>query len=123
RPGSHRAAMSLAGAASMRDFAREHGVAVEICGKLVVAPTEARRAGLDQLAARAAANGVPARLVSPDEAREFEPNVRCVAALRVESTGIVDYPGVCDVLASQLQANGEIRYSTSFVSAVTTGGS
>lgn len=119
-PGSHRAAMSLAGAASMRDFAATHGVPVEICGKLVVAPTEAQRAGLDRLAARAAANGVPARLVTPAEAREYEPNVRCVAALRVESTGIVDYPGVCDVLAGQVTVSGEIRYGTSFVAARTT---
>lgn len=119
-PGSHRAAMSLAGAASMRDFAATHGVPVEICGKLVVAPTEAQRAGLDRLAARAKANGVPARLVTPAEAREYEPNVRCVAALRVESTGIVDYPGVCDVLAGQVTVSGEIRYGTSFVSARTT---
>jgi len=36
-PGSLKARLGTAGAASMRDFAVEHGVPVEICGKLVVA--------------------------------------------------------------------------------------
>ncbi len=36
-PGSLKAKLGTAGAASMRDFAREHGIPVDICGKLVVA--------------------------------------------------------------------------------------
>lgn len=118
-PGSHRAEMCRAGAASMRRFAEERGVAVDICGKLVVAPTEAQRPGLERLADRARANGVSARLITPSEAKEFEPHVRSVAALRVDSTGIVDYPGVCRVLADDVSTGGEIRYNTAFVSART----
>ncbi len=118
-PGSHRARMSIAGARSMTEFARSRGVPVDICGKLVVAPTEEQLAGLAKLAGRAVDNGVPARLVEPPEAREYEPNVRCVRALRVETTGIVDYPGVCRVLAADVAAGGEIRFDTAFVSART----
>ena len=56
---------------------------------------------------------MPVRLVSPAQAREYEPHVRCVAALRVESTGIVDYRGVCDVLAALIrEAGGEVRLGT-----------
>ena len=118
-PGSHRAEMCRAGAASMRQFAEDRGVAVDICGKLVVAPTEAQRPGLERLADRARANGVSARLITPSEAREFEPHVRCVAALRVDATGIVDYPGVCRALADDVARDGEIRFDTAFVSART----
>jgi (S)-2-hydroxyglutarate dehydrogenase len=118
-PGSQRAAMCLAGSASMHDFARERGVAVQICGKLVVAPTEAQRPGLERLAERARANRVSARLITAAEAKEFEPHVRCVAALRVDATGIVDYPGVCRALADDVVAGGDIRYETAFVSART----
>jgi L-2-hydroxyglutarate oxidase len=120
-PGSHRARMSVAGASSMREFARDRGVAVDICGKLVVAPTQEQVPGLEKLAARAPLNGVPAHLVGPDEAREYEPNVRCVKALRVETTGIVDYPGVCRVLASDVVQGGEIRYDTAVAGARTDG--
>jgi L-2-hydroxyglutarate oxidase len=121
-PGSHKARMSQAGARSMAAFAREHGVGVEICGKLVVAVDESEVPRLHRLAERAVANGVPARLIGPAEAREHEPHVSCVAALRVESTGIVDYRGVCRVLADQVRAGGgEIFLGRAFVSARTEG--
>lgn len=105
-PGSLKARMAAAGAGSMTAYARAHGVAVATCGKLVVATTEDEVPGLERLAERAVANGVPARRVSIAEAREYEPHVRAVAALRVESTGIVDYPGVCRALAAEVEAGG-----------------
>ena len=57
---------------------------------------------LNALAERAEANGVPARLISPAEAREYEPEVAAVSALRVESTAIIDFPAVCRVLVGLL---------------------
>lgn len=119
-PGSHKAKMSAAGSRSMTQFAREHGVAVDICGKLVVATSDDQLAQLGRLEARAQQNGVPARVVSAEEAREYEPYVRAVRALRVESTGIVDYVGVCETLLRlTLERGGEIRYGAEFVSART----
>jgi len=110
-PGSLKARTAAAGARSMVAYAREHGVAVEVTGKLVVATERSELAGLHRLAERAVANGVPARLVGPAEAREHEPHVRCVEALRVESTGIVDYVGVCAALAREItDAGGEVRF-------------
>jgi len=105
-PGSLKATMAAAGARSMVAYARDRGVAVDVCGKLVVATEPDEVPGLRKLAERAVANGVPARRVDPDEAREHEPHVRSVAALRVESTGIVDYPGVCRALAADVEAAG-----------------
>lgn len=105
-PGSLKATMAAAGARSMVDYARAKGVPVEVCGKLVVATSDAEVPQLEKLAARAEANGVPARRLTPAEAREHEPHVRAVAALRVESTGIVDYPGVCRALAADVEAAG-----------------
>ncbi|SEP64324.1 L-2-hydroxyglutarate oxidase [Lentzea xinjiangensis] len=102
RPGSLKARMSVAGNASMIAFARAHGVPVEVCGKLVVATSADEVPRLKALAERAEANGVPAKLISAAEAREYEPEVACVAALRVESTGIIDFPAVCDALAGRL---------------------
>jgi (S)-2-hydroxyglutarate dehydrogenase len=105
-PGSLKATMAVAGARSMTRFAQEHGVAVEQCGKLVVATDEAEVAQLDRLAERAVANGVPVRRLDAAGARAHEPHVRAVAALRVETTGIVDYPGVCRALADDIRAAG-----------------
>src|SRR4051794_14967549 len=89
KPGSFKARMSVAGNRSIVDFARRHGVPVDVCGKLVVATGEEEIPALEVLAERAAANGVPAKRITPAEAREYEPEVSCVAALRVESTGII----------------------------------
>jgi L-2-hydroxyglutarate oxidase len=115
-PGSLKATLGTRGAASMRDFAARHGIPVEICGKLVVATTQRQVPALLRLLDRGRANGVPVRLVSPAEAHEFEPQVSCVAALRVESTGIVDYRGVCDTLAKLIGDNvGELRFESEIV--------
>lgn len=106
KPGSLKATMCLAGNRSMTTFAKEHGIAHETCGKLIVATSESEVARLEALAARASANGVTCRLISMDEAREYEPHVGGVRALRVENTGIVDYKGVSSKLAELASENG-----------------
>ncbi|WP_026425008.1 L-2-hydroxyglutarate oxidase [Actinokineospora inagensis] len=111
KPGSLKARMSVSGNRSMVEYAREHGVPVEVCGKLVVATSADELPALTVLAERAEANGVPAKLVNQDEAREYEPEVAAVAALRVESTGIIDYPAVCAAMVGEL-AEADLRLST-----------
>ena len=121
-PGSLKARMAVAGAASMYAYAREKGVAHDNCGKLVVACDESEMPGLAALAERAAANGVPAHLLTPEQAREHEPYVRCVAALHVSTTGIIDYPGVCRALADDVvAAGGELRLGVAFEGAESVG--
>jgi L-2-hydroxyglutarate oxidase len=110
RPGSERARLCVAGARSMVEFCRRYNVPVDVCGKLIVATSEAELPRLHALADRAVANGVPSRLVDPAAAREIEPEVSCVAALHIESTGITDYRAVCEVLAGLVRdAGGEVR--------------
>jgi (S)-2-hydroxyglutarate dehydrogenase len=113
KPGSAKATMSTAGNRSIVDFATQYGVPVEVCGKLVVATSDAELPALKVLAERAEANGVLAKLISAREAAEYEPEVSCVAALRVESTGIIDFPAVCATLARLLdEADADLRLNT-----------
>jgi (S)-2-hydroxyglutarate dehydrogenase len=114
-PGSLKATMAVRGAASMTAFARDRGIPVETTGKLVVATTPGQVPGLHRLAERAVANGVPARLMTPGEAREYEPYVSCVEALRVETTGIVDYGQVCAAYSADVEGGGgRVCLSTGF---------
>jgi L-2-hydroxyglutarate oxidase len=106
KPGSLKARMSVAGNASIIEFARDNGVPHEVCGKLVVATAEDELPRLAALAERAEANGVPAKMISAEEAREYEPEVATVAALRVESTGIIDFPAICAALVRRLTEHG-----------------
>ena len=105
-PGSLKARLSRAGSESMVAFAREHGVPVEVCGKLVVATTADEVPRLEALRERALANGLAVTMLTPDEAREREPEVSCVAAMYVPTTGIVDYAEVCRTLARLAEDKG-----------------
>jgi L-2-hydroxyglutarate oxidase len=111
RPGSLKARLAVSGNATMVAFARAHGVPVDVCGKLVVATSDAELPALEKLAERATANGVPATLISRSAALEYEPHVSCVAALRVESTAIIDFPAVCQALVDEL-ADADLRLRT-----------
>src|SRR5271157_4265184 len=75
KTGSLKARNCLAGAASMKRFCQDHGVAFEECGKLVVAtgPEEVPR--LEQLHQRGIANGVPGlQMLDRGQFREIEPH-------------------------------------------------
>ncbi|MGN6197331.1 L-2-hydroxyglutarate oxidase [Humibacter sp.] len=122
KPGSYKATMCTAGALSMKEYAAEHDVACETPGKLIIATTAAEIPQLAVLEERGKGNGVPVRRVTAAEAREYEPNVRCLAALRVESTGIVDYVGICRAMAAEIvAAGGELRFSERFIGAEQSG--
>ena len=109
-PGSLKARLCRAGSQSMVDFCTAHGVTMKVCGKLIVATEEAELPRLAALHERSLANGLPARLITPAEAREYEPEVSCVAAMHVASTGIADFGAVCTVLAGLVEkAGGQLR--------------
>ncbi len=109
RPGSLKAKLCRAGSRSMVEFCREHGIAVEICGKLIVATSPAELPRLAALAERARANGITVHRLTPKQAAEYEPHVSCLAALHVPTTGIVDYPAVCRTLAILIdKAGGQV---------------
>jgi L-2-hydroxyglutarate oxidase len=110
-PGSLKARLAVDGIRQMKRFCAELGVAHDVCGKVVVATSEAERPRLDELFRRGVANGLSnLRILSADETREREPHVRCVSAVLVPEEGIVDYPAVCNALMDRIVAlGGEVR--------------
>jgi L-2-hydroxyglutarate oxidase len=121
KPGSLKARMCVAGNRSMIEFAKDRGIPVDVCGKLVVAVDESELPRLAGLLDRARANGVPARMVSAAEAREYEPGVAATAALRVESTAIISYRAVCESLAAELAESAVTMHTGQRVTGITTG--
>lgn len=112
-PGSLKATLCRAGAASMVAFARAEGVPHEVCGKLVVATRVDELPGLARLQQRGLAHGLHVTRLSPAAAREHEPHVEALAALHVAETGIIDYPAVCAALVRRLAAAGvDLRLGT-----------
>jgi L-2-hydroxyglutarate oxidase len=111
-PGSLKAQLCTAGSRSMLAYAREHDVPAEPCGKLVLATEPAELPRLEALYLRGQANGVPVRRLRPEQARELEPEVNCLAAVHVTTTAVIDYVAVCDSLAHGLVSSGaDLRLS------------
>ncbi|WP_330186452.1 L-2-hydroxyglutarate oxidase [Dactylosporangium sp. AC04546] len=106
KPGSLKATLCKAGSASMVEFCQEHDISYRVTGKLIVATDPAELPRLHALHERARANGLPVRLVGPEEAREYEPEVACVEGIHVASTGIADFGAVCVTLAALLEKAG-----------------
>ena len=116
RPGSHKAALAVAGRRAMVEFCEQRGIPFEVCGKVIVAVDSAEQERLAALAERARHNGVEAELIDAQRLAELEPYCVGVEALHIPSTGIVDYGAVCAALIAEIAAaGGELRTGTAVV--------
>src|SRR5579863_129267 len=107
KPGSLKARLCVEGAAAMIAFCREHGIPVEICGKIIVATAPEEIPRLKSLLERGQANEISGlRLLDKAEAREIEPHCGGVAWLQVPGTGITDYVAVCQKYVELIVAQG-----------------
>lgn len=107
KPGSLKAKNCIEGYAKLLQFCREHDIAHEICGKIVVALSEQERSQLEMLRQRGEQNGlVGIRRLSKTEIIEIEPHCTGIDGLFVPQTGIVDYGVVVKRLAERIQNFG-----------------
>jgi L-2-hydroxyglutarate oxidase LhgO len=89
--GSLKAELCVRGRQMLYAYCEARGIAHRRCGKLIVATDTAQVVQLQGIVAKAAANGVnDLVLLSGDEARAMESQLRCTAAIHSPSTGIVD---------------------------------
>ncbi len=114
QPGSEKARLSVVGLREMVSFCREHSIAHDQCGKIVLAKDDAELARLDALFERGKANGLAGlRKLDPAGIREIEPEAAGLAAIHVPEEGIVDYPAVAAKLGKLIQgARGQIQLNT-----------
>lgn len=106
-PGSLKARLCVEGKQLMTDFAEEHGITYELCGKLIVATEQSELGRLENLFERATANGVPGlKVVGPEEIAEIEPHSAGIRALHSPKTGIIDFGAVVRTLVDLLRAKG-----------------
>jgi len=111
KPGSLKARLCSEGRRALYAFCADRDIRHERCGKVVVATNQAEVPALDELERRGRANGLAGiRRLDAGQMRELEPNVRGVAGLYVDETGIVDYVGVANAYADVVrQHGGEVR--------------
>jgi L-2-hydroxyglutarate oxidase LhgO len=107
--GSLKAALCVRGRALLYAYCEQHGVPYRRCGKLLVATGAEQLPRLEALSAGAQVNGVhDLRRLSAAEAQQFEPALRCVAALYSPDTGIVDSHQLMLALQGDAQAAGAV---------------
>ena len=105
-PGSLKARFAREGNHSMIEFCRDHGIPYEVCGKVVVAVEEKELPVLENLFQRGLQNQLKVERLSAAQVREIEPHVRCLAGIKVTSTGITDFRKVCAKCAELVHGMG-----------------
>ena len=109
RPGSLKAQNCVAGREALYAFCAERKIAVERCGKIVVATRESELPALDELQRRGIANGLTGlERLNAAGVKEHEPHVAGIAGLYVPQTGIVDYVEVTNAYAQVVREGGGI---------------
>lgn len=101
KPGSLKAVNCVKGREELVAFAKENGIAHDVCGKVVVATHESELSRLDGIMTTGKANGLDGiRRISAMEVKEIEPFVECIAGLWVPQTGIIDFVGATEKMIS-----------------------
>lgn len=113
KPGSLKAKNCLEGYNSIINFAKEHGVRYDLCGKIIVATSPEEIPLLGNIYNRGVENGLQdLQYLSREELREIEPHCEGVKAIKVPQTGIIDYPGVATkIMELFVDLGGEIKFS------------
>ncbi len=107
KPGSAKAATCMAGRRQMIEFTETHNIPHEICGKLIVATSEAELPAMDKILQNALQNGVEGlERIGPERIKEIEPFVTGIAALHVPSAGIIDFVKVAKKLVELIEKAG-----------------
>ncbi|NJC28339.1 L-2-hydroxyglutarate oxidase [Neolewinella antarctica] len=103
-PGSLKARMCRKGLAQMIEFAREHDIPHDICGKIITATEEAELPRLRQIMETGKQNGLSQlSLLDREDLKEVEPHCGGIAALHVPEAGIIDYRQVALKMAEEIE--------------------
>lgn len=110
KPGSLKAKNCINGYNMLIDFCNTNDIPYELCGKLIVATSQNELPELDKLYKRGLENGLDKiSLLSAEEAKEIEPHVNVVKAIKVPYTGIIDYTLVTEKLSELfIKLGGEV---------------
>ncbi len=117
KPGTLKAKNCMQGRADLLRYCQEFNLPVLSIHKVIVAQTQQEEAYLQELCARAKANGVlGVQVFGPEKLKEVEPNVRAAKALYLPHCSVVDYRQVADALCEAIRkAGGEIIFGEEIV--------
>ena len=92
KPGSLKAKNCIEGRKELVEFAKEHGIAHDVCGKVVVATHESELANMERIYQTGLENKIEGlKKISAAQVKEIEPHVESIGGLWVPCTGIIDF--------------------------------
>jgi (S)-2-hydroxyglutarate dehydrogenase len=108
KPGSMKAKNCVNGRHELVAFAKEHNIAHDVCGKVVVATKESEFKFMDQIFENGVANNTEGiEKITADQIKDIEPHVNGIAGIWVPCTGIIDYVGATNKMAEIACATNE----------------
>jgi L-2-hydroxyglutarate oxidase len=100
KPGSLKAKNCVAGRHEIVAFAREHKIAYDVCGKVVVATEKKELVHMEKIFRNGVANNTEGiEKIGPEKIKEIEPFVEGIAGIWVPCTGIIDFVGTTHKMA------------------------
>ena len=120
---SLKARFTKEGNAKMKAFCREHGLAINPCGKVVVAQNPSETERIRELYRRGLANGVDVSIIDEDALQRIDPNAKtCEIALHSPTTATVDPKAVMQTLKKAVvDAGAKLFTETAFLARGTEG--
>lgn len=95
KPGSYKAKNCVDGRRELVAFAKEHKIAHDICGKVIVATDQSELAHMNKVFNNGKANDVEGiELIDSKRIKEIEPYCEGISGIWVPCTGIIDYAEV-----------------------------
>ena len=105
-PGSLKAKFCTQGNAAIREFCDENGLHYEMCGKLIVATTNAELERMEGIWNKSGENGLERSRLDAKELRELEPNISGLGGIFFPSSGITDYAKITATMVDRFKENG-----------------
>ena len=92
KPGSLKAENCIKGRRELVAFAQEHNIPHDVCGKVVVATDPSELPNMEKVYQTGLQNEIEGiKWITPEEVKEREPFVECIAGILVPCTGIIDF--------------------------------
>lgn len=107
RPGSLKSINCINGYNQLINFCNQEDIPYELCGKIVVATSEAEIPLLNTLYERGQQNGLKnLKKIRKEELKDYEPHVNGLEGLFVPQAGIINYKDVANRYADRIKFRG-----------------
>lgn len=120
KPGSLKARNCIQGRHELVAFAKEYGIAHDVCGKVVVATDASEIPNMERIFKTGLENKIEGiEMINADQVRDIEPHVRSIGGIWVPVTGIIDFRGATAKmveLALAKQADSKLFLETEVLS-------